>query len=202
MRIVCISDTHNCYPDLPDGDMLIHAGDATVMGSIPEIEEFGEWFNSQPFKHKIFVAGNHDWLYETAPSRANKIVQSLHDNSVEIEGLKIYGTSWNPRYHDWAFNVSRGPQMWEKLKDIPTDIDILVTHSPPYGIRDSTPRTYSLGCLDLFTKMKEMTQLKLHVFGHIHSGYGMEERDGVIYVNAANCDESYIISNDPIVVDI
>src|SRR5271157_2083754 len=68
MRIVFISDTHDLHERMltpvPDGDILIHAGDATGMGRMHEIAAFGAWFRHLPHKHKVFVAGNHDWLFE------------------------------------------------------------------------------------------------------------------------------------------
>ncbi|WEW58031.1 hypothetical protein PRK78_003498 [Emydomyces testavorans] len=64
IKIVCISDTHNCQPELPEGDVLIHAGDLTENGSFEEIQSQLAWLSSQPHRHKIFVAGNHDVLLD------------------------------------------------------------------------------------------------------------------------------------------
>src|SRR6478672_4215138 len=111
MKIVCLSDTHNCNEkiEVPGGDILIHAGDATINGTESEVEEFLAWFSRLPHRHKIFVAGNHDWLYEKNNRfarllTANFNINYLQDFSTEIEGLKIYGSPWQPRYFDWAFN--------------------------------------------------------------------------------------------------
>jgi 3',5'-cyclic AMP phosphodiesterase CpdA len=98
-KIVCLSDTHNFNHEIvvPDGDILIHAGDATVRGTEPEVEEFLAWFSSLPHRHKIFVAGNHDWLYERNNRfarllTANFGIRYLQDSAAEIEGLKFYGS--------------------------------------------------------------------------------------------------------------
>lgn len=212
-KIVFISDTHNCHENIfvPGGDILIHAGDATNLGTIEEIEKFGAWFASQPHKHKIFVAGNHDWLFETKPLSAQKLLDAsiiyLQDSAVEIAGLKIYGSPWQPRFFDWAFNLKRGAEMAEKWALIPKDADILITHGPPFGILDEVPRRYwveNTGCEELRKKVEEIAlsgKLKVHVFGHIHCGYGTTEKFGVKFINAANCDEDYNPTQKPVIVD-
>jgi Icc-related predicted phosphoesterase len=215
MKIVCLSDTHNCGGEIsvPDGDVLIHAGDATIRGTEHEVEEFLGWFSALPHKHKIFVAGNHDLLYETNNRLARSItanfkIKYLQDSATEIEGLKFYGSPWQPRFFDWAFNLNRGVEMAEKWKMIPADVDVLITHGPPNGILDEVPRgiwTENAGCEELRRRVAEITgfgKLKLHVFGHIHCGYGQKEDSGVKFVNASNCDESYEPTQPPIVVEL
>lgn len=213
MKIVCISDTHNCNEQIvvPDGDILIHSGDATTVGNIPQISAFNHWFKNLPHKFKIFVAGNHDWMFETNNSFARQMLDKsiiyLQDSTVEIEGLKIYGSPWQPRFFDWAFNLNRGAEMAEKWKLIPVDTDILITHGPPNGILDEVPRKYwveNTGCEELIKKVEELAKnnLKLHIFGHIHCGYGTAEKFGVRFVNASTCDESYNPTQPPIVVEI
>jgi Icc-related predicted phosphoesterase len=213
--IVCISDTHNCNEEIvvPDGDILIHSGDATIRGSEDEIVAFLGWFSGLPHKHKIFVAGNHDWMYEIANRRARLLTDNaqiiyLQDSSIEIDRLKIYGSPWQPRFYDWAFNLNRGAEMAEKWKLIPEDIDILITHGPPHGILDAVPRLSGIdhaGCEELRTRVEDIAahgKLKLHVFGHIHCGYGVHEDCGVKFVNASTCDEKYNPTQPPIVVDL
>jgi len=209
-KIVCLSDTHNCHEQIsvPDGDILIHAGDATIQGTIDEVISFNEWFANLPHPHKIFVAGNHDWLFETnnryARSLLDPSIHYLQDSSVEIEELKIYGSPWQPRFFDWAFNLMRGAELAEKWKLIPVDTDVLITHGPPFGILDAVPRQYFIentGCEELIKRV-ETIKPKLHIFGHIHCGYGTAEKFDVKFVNASNCDESYEPTNVPIVIDL
>lgn len=215
MKIVCISDTHNRNAEIevPDGDILIHSGDATIRGTQYEVEEFLAWFSRLPHRHKIFVAGNHDWLYEKENRfarllTANFKIKYLQDSFVEIEGLKIYGSPWQPRFYEWAFNLNRGAEMAEKWRMIPDDADILITHGPPHGILDEVPKKYGVentGCEELRKKIEEISvleKLKLHVFGHIHCGYGELSKFGVKFVNASACDESYEPAQPPIVVEI
>lgn len=206
-RIVCLSDTHNSNGQIavPEGDILIHAGDATITGTVEEIALFNEWFATLPHSFKIFVAGNHDWLFEIdnkfAISLLNKKIIYLQDSFVEIENLKIYGSPWQPRFFDWAFNLTRGAEIAEKWKLIPTDTDVLITHGPPFGILDLTPRGDNAGCEELRKRVEEIRP-KAHIFGHIHCGYGSKDHFGVKFINASNCDESYEPSNPPIVFDI
>lgn len=214
-KIVCLSDTHNCNGQIivPDGDILIHAGDATIRGTEHEIEEFLGWFSSLPHQFKIFVAGNHDWLYETNNHlarllTANFNIKYLQDSSISIEGMKIYGSPWQPRFYDWAFNLNRGAEMAEKWKLIPADTNILITHGPPHGILDEVPKKYwieNTGCEALRKRVEQLAafgKLKLHIFGHIHCGYGTAENFGVKFVNASNCNESYQPTQLPIVIDL
>jgi Icc-related predicted phosphoesterase len=213
-RIVCISDTHNCNEkiDVPEGDILIHSGDATITGTVEEIKRFNRWFSSLPHKHKIFVAGNHDWLFERNNELARTLLDTkivyLEDSDCEIEGLKIYGSPWQPRFYDWAFNLMRGAEIAEKWKFIPNDIDILVTHGPPNGVLDEVPRKWGIentGCEELRKRIDEIAwygRLKLHIFGHIHCGYGQAEIDKIKYVNASTCDEQYNPVQSPIVIDL
>lgn len=213
-RIVCISDTHNCNEqiEVPDGDLLIHAGDATTVGTREQIEKFNDWFVSLPHRKKIFVAGNHDWLFETNNIEARALLYReiiyLEDSAVEIDGLKIYGSPWQPRFFDWAFNLNRGPEMAKKWAMIPDDIDILITHGPPNGILDAVPRRWGIdhaGCEELHKRVEEIAgsgRLKLHAFGHIHCGYGTHDEYGIKFVNASTCDEQYLPTQAPIVFDL
>ena len=213
-RIICLSDTHNRHEQLtvPDGDILIHAGDATNQGTIEETIFFNKWFAALPHRHKIFVAGNHDWLFETNNPRARKSLDDsiiyLQDSFAEIENLKIYGAPWQPRFFDWAFNLKRGAELREKWKLIPDDVDVLITHGPPFGILDEVQRKYfveNTGCEELRKRVEDIAafgKLKLHIFGHIHCSYGRAEKFGVKFVNAANCDEAYAPTGAPVVIDL
>ena len=213
-RIVCLSDTHNCTHeiDVPDGDILIHAGDATIRGTIEEVAGFNRWFKSLPHRHKIFVAGNHDWLFQRDNDQARSLLDPsityLQDSASEIDGISIYGSPWQPRFYDWAFNLDRGEQMAEKWSLIPEDVaqdpcgvGVLITHGPPSGILDQTPEGEHAGCEELRKRIAQVRP-RLHVFGHIHLGYGTAELDGTRFVNGCSCDEDYHPSNSPVVIDI
>ena len=221
MRIVCISDTHGLHPKmkhpLPEGDILIHAGDCTNVGKEHEIGEFITWFkNIEGFQKKIFIAGNHDFGFERKgawlPGLIDKDMLNnfncvyLEDQEFLIEHpdlsrpLKVYGSPWQPRFYDWAFNVDRDKihVYWEK---IPRDSDIIITHGPVYGMLDLAPIGGRVGCNSLRFHVEQIKP-KLHVSGHIHCGYGVELDDNTIYVNASICDEKYRPINKPIIIDI
>jgi Icc-related predicted phosphoesterase len=210
MKIVCVSDTHcrHAAVNVPDGDVLIFAGDACMSGSLAELVSFAEWLKVLPHKEKIVVAGNHDWCLERPATRRtaeNVIAEAgawyLCDYAVTITGgLKVYGSPWQPEFCDWAFNLPRGKPLVDVWEKIPDDTDILVTHGPPVGPLDGTGRGVDrVGDADLAARVKQLNRLKLHVFGHIHEGHGVDERNDVISVNAA---VGYHLEGAPIVVDI
>lgn len=209
MRIVCISDTHSRHDqvDIPSGDVLIHAGDATMNGSIDEIVKFNRWLGRLPHPHKVLIAGNHDWLFEREPALAESLITNAHylrDDSVTVGGIKFYGSPWQPRVMHWAFNLSRGAELREKWNLIPGDIDVLVTHGPPHGLLDRVPcgpagAYESVGCEELSLAIGRVRP-KLHVFGHIHEGYGVTKSSMTTFVNACICDAAYRPSNHPVVI--
>jgi len=209
MRIVCISDTHTQHGvAIPIGDVLVHAGDLSHSGEWSVIGRALRWMAQWPHPHKIFIAGNHDWAFqrrpEDLPLYLPEGVTYLQDSGIEIEGLKFWGSPWQPWFHDWAFNLRRGPDIAAKWELIPEDVDVLITHGPPFGIRDQLPGTgQSVGCKDLLRRLEELPRLKLHVFGHIHHGYGMElDAQGRRFANACICDEAYRPANRPITIDL
>jgi len=210
MKIVCISDTHTYHHkiNVPDGDVVLHAGDFMSSGKRQnEIREFCRWFSSLPHKHKVFIAGNHDRFFEDYPGEARGIVANypityLQDESCEVEGLKIYGSPYSPEFLDWAFNLPLGEQLRKKWEEIPDDTDILITHGPPRGIMDFTLHgKIHTGCPDLLERVRAIRP-KLHLFGHIHEGYGILERDGTTFVNASCCTLRYRPTNEPFVFNI
>lgn len=213
MRLVCIADTHGRHskrgrmPKIPDGDVLIVAGDISSDGSKQATQLFNTFLGRQPHQHKIIIAGNHDWfLYEYDGHKVLYNATYLLDEAVIIEGVKFYGSPWQPDFKNYAFNLPRGAPLCKKWALIPEDTDVLITHGPPRGVLDRTPRTAvyesrRVGCKDLFARVYAVKP-KVHIFGHIHAAYGMEERDGIIFVNASTCTEEYAPINPAIVVDI
>lgn len=191
MNLVIISDTHGKHErlELPQGDMLIHAGDISRIGEPKEVIKFLDWFSNQDFKYKIFIAGNHDFYFERATEfEIKNIVPEgviyLNDSGVEIEGIKIWGSPITPWFHNWAFNRQRGDDINHHWEKIPVDTNILITHGPPHGILDTTSKNERVGCEDLKDKIEEL-ETTLHIFGHIHESYGIHSTERVTYVNAS-----------------
>lgn len=208
MRIVCLSDTHGLTDklEIPDGDVLIHAGDICGIGRNYELDQFNHFLAGLPHRHKIYIAGNHDSPLERGGRvLAEKLVTKaiyLQDNGIEIEGVKFWGSPWQPEFFNWSYNLPRGPQLAAKWAMIPGDTDVLVTHGPPLGILDRVNRRdNAVGCEDLLKRVEDIKP-KLHVFGHIHESYGVLEKNGTIYANASICNGHYWPGNPAIVVDL
>lgn len=214
LKLVLLSDTHTFHDkvSVPDGDVLIHAGDLCLEGTLLEAKAGFDWLASLPHEHKLLIAGNHDWVAQRNSTVWQLLalaagVTYLQDDGTTIEDKLFYGSPWQPEFCNWAFNVPRGEELrviWDK---IPASTDVLITHGPPFGILDqSRPGKFPrLGCTDLAQVVKNRDIL-LHVFGHIHGSYGQQEEFGtesvIQFVNAASCDETYRPVNQPIVVEI
>ena len=208
IRIVCISDTHGQHAKLgvPDGDVLIHAGDFMAFGDTPsEIVDFNQWLGKQPHRYKVVIAGNHDWMFERHPGAARELLGNaiyLENSGTEVAGLKIWGSPVQPEFNNWAFNVARGAAIRRYWEMIPDSTDVLVTHGPPFGMLDkSHPSTAHLGCEEL-AKAVEQIKPRLHIFGHIHGGHGQLIADGMCFVNASVVNEAYRLVHEPQVVEI
>jgi len=218
MIITFISDTHtkhrNITPDLPGGDLLIHAGDIMNSGyDENDIWEFLQWFESQEqYKSQVFIAGNHDRFFENHPDKTKNIlceysyVSYLQDCPLIYvngdESCKIYGSPWQPEFYNWAFNLPRnGEELKDKWNAIPENVDILVTHGPAWGHLDVTPYgNINVGCEALRERI-DVIKPKIHVFGHIHSGYGYKFHNGTHFINASVLNERYNYENKPITID-
>lgn len=233
MKLCFISDTHSKHNKLviPECDILFHSGDWTFTGQRHEVENFAKWLNKQPAKHIVLTAGNHERIFERAiqgsdqdPSSRTWITDKcprahlLIHESVEIEGLKIFGSPWTPAFgHDWAYNAGRDvveashifkPFIGDLWKDIPLDTNILITHGPGLGTLDwvtdfSAGRIINVGCHELSKKIYELKDLKIHAFGHLHyKGGCVMEQDGVKYINASSCDDQYNVTHLPVVIEL
>ncbi|MFO0601351.1 MAG: metallophosphatase domain-containing protein [Myxococcaceae bacterium] len=176
MRIVAVADTHNHHAELqvPDGDLFIHAGDLTNRGTRAELERVADWMRALPHRHKVFIAGNHDFLFQDEPEQARALFEGvtyLLDSEVTVGGVRVWGSPWQPWFHDWAFNLHRGAPLDAVWKKIPAGVDVLVTHGPPLGYGDLVYREERVGCEDLLRHLPRVGA-KLHLFGHIHEDRG------------------------------
>jgi Icc-related predicted phosphoesterase len=192
---------------VPDGDVLIHAGDCLGAGTLNNVEDLNDWLGTLPHRHKIVIAGNHDWVFQEAPEFAKDALTNaiyLEDSGVEIEGGRFWGSPWTPTFQNWAFMLDRGQALHDLWKQIPDDTDVLITHGPPKGIGDEASMMFkcqNVGCVDLLHRIERL-RLKAHIFGHIHEGYGEYILGGTRLVNASICTVRHEPTNPPIVLDI
>lgn len=189
--IVVISDTHGRHREVevPDGDILIHAGDFTGSGTLSGVDNVNDWLGTLPHDHKLVVAGNCDPCCEENPDEVRERLtnaQYLQDDAVEIDGIRFWGSPWQPKFLNMSFNLPRGEALAEKWEMIPDDTDVLITHGPPRGILDRTSRGEEVGDRALLTRVTELRPA-YHVFGHVHESSGTEIRGETTFVNAA-CD--------------
>lgn len=187
LTVVCISDTHNTKPDLPPGDLLLHAGDLTVSGTPAELHDALSWLASQPHRYKVVIAGNHDTCLDSNHRSQEKAaidweslfsnhgVVYLQDTATTLHfptpvdrTIKVYGSPKTRKHGSGGFQYAADKNPWVGV--VPVDTDILLTHGPPkYHLDLST----MLGCRFLLEEIWKVRPA-LHVFGHIHAGYGME----------------------------
>ncbi len=213
-RITFISDTHTKHEklDLPGGDTLIFSGDLMNSGYSPyEIEDFLRWFRRQDYDNLIFIAGNHDRLFENKPDLIKELltgyedIDYLQDSGVTLEdGTLVWGSPWQPEFYNWAFNLPRrGPGLETRWEMIPNSTGILVTHGPPQGHLDISGPPYNegdLGCELLRVRVDEIKP-QIHVFGHIHGSYGYKFHNGTHFFNASVLNERYETVNKPMTID-
>lgn len=192
MKILHLSDTHNCHHrlrDLPEADVVVHSGDFCMVGTEQEALDFLNWFCDLPYKHKIFICGNHDdCLYGANIDGLPDNVHQLSNSGVEIDGVKFYGV---PMFLEDCI-TERQSHNYEK---IPGDTDILITHSPAYGILDYDDGI-NYGSEEILMKLSDL-HLKAHLFGHIHAQHGILEQNDVIFSNGAIMNADYTVPNSP-----
>ncbi|MEQ9323144.1 MAG: metallophosphatase domain-containing protein [Polyangiaceae bacterium] len=194
MRLIALADTHGYHDELvvPDGDVLVHAGDMTTRGTLDELSAVGAFLAALPHRHKLVVAGNHDWGLQRDPDAAHAAlgdVTYLRDAGVTLHGPRFWGSPWQPQFFDWAFNLPRGQPLAERWALIPEDTDVLITHGPPRGYGDRCFDGRREGCDDLLARL-DVVRPSLHLFGHIHEDRGHWWRDETLIVNAtvAECE--------------
>lgn len=207
LKIVCIGDTHGYhrYLTIPDGDILIHAGDFMANGrSTKAIEDFNGWLGGLPHRHRIVIAGNHDLLFQSDPKAARAALTNatyLENFGVTVEGFRFWGCPVTPVLGHMAFAVERGAASRKYWDRVPDDTDVLITHGPPFRVLDKNDIAGEhLGCQEL-TRAILRVKPRLHIFGHVHGGYGQESGPGGTHmVNCALLNGKTL--NPPIVVEL
>lgn len=193
MKILHLSDTHGCHRrlrDLPEADVVVHSGDFTMNGSKAEAMDFMNWFCDLPYSHKIFICGNHDdCLYGANVDGLDDNVHYLCNSGIEIDGLKFYGV---PMFMGDCVTDRQS----RNYARIPEDTEILITHSPAYGILDFDDGI-NYGSEEILERLPYLTNLKAHLFGHIHAQHGIKFQNGTTFSNGAIMNTNYISPNAP-----
>lgn len=200
MIVTAISDLHGYQPRLPGGDLLIIAGDLTSNDKLSQHQQFREWIHSQNYRYTVYIAGNHDHGLLDYVQKGMPGVRYLCDSGTEFEGFRIWGSPWSPLFYGQnplasAFSVTES-ELIDKFALIPDDTDILVTHTPPWGILDYCSNG-RVGSGALLRRVKDVKPA-LHVFGHIHEGAGRVLVDDTLFVNASHVNGRYKPVNPPI----
>lgn len=231
MKLILLSDTHSLHRYLttriPDGDILIHAGDSTNCGSFQDLIEFRLFLNKLPHPIKLVISGNHDWCFQKNYNLSKQILTEkqdcsksknyeiiyggmkttqsifyLQDEQITINDINFYGSPWTPEFMNWAFMRKRGKEIAHIWSNIPDNTDVLITHGPPYGFLDTIkPGEEHLGDTELLKRIKQIKP-KYSIHGHIHGGYGILKDTNTTYINCSICNEVYKPINEPIVIEI
>jgi Icc-related predicted phosphoesterase len=229
MRIVALSDQHGHLPAIPPCDLLIIAGDVCpdrvgpfLAARDPDQQE--AWFNRhiRPWlagtgaPHTFLTWGNHDWcgqansFRDDSPAGATTGLRILVDTAATVsispggEAVTVWATPWSSQFMDWAF--MKPPADLERIyAQIPEQIDILVSHQPPYGFGDryrhqSSGRIEHLGSRELLTAIDRIRP-KLVICGHIHDGHGRFDYEDIPIYNVSIVDEQYRVVHEPTVID-
>lgn len=248
LKICHISDTHgpkyHTKLNIPECDVLIHSGDIGGRTTILELTEFLIWFDKQPARKKIWIAGNHDIILDKdyvfrkkkdldyvgamlleqqymdfLSLVKNYNITYLNNTEYTFEGIKFWGSPYTPSFHReyWAFNADRGQEIIKVWSKIPSDVNVLITHGPPFGIldivnaagRNEWHKNSHVGCEDLMNVIKRrLFNLKLHTFGHIHDNYGcilqsISNTRKVLFSNGAVLTNEYqLIVDKPLIITI
>lgn len=221
---------HREIGDIPPGDVLIHAGDFTNTGEPEQVQDLVDWLSELPHRFKVVIAGNHDITFDEKyylergaarfhnerealdPRSVRRILTEsahvvyLEDQELDVplgdSYIKLWGSPYQPAFCDWAFNLERGELMRVKASEIPTETDVLVTHGPPLGHGDMTSCNGRVGCEHTLIEVEARVKPSVHIFGHIHSGYGLSTNQTTAFVNASTCTSEYEPTNPPIVFDL
>lgn len=229
MRLALISDVHGQWAEFnyPEADVLIIAGDilhnysynreADAGQQLFELAKLNSFLGSlTEYRWKIVVAGNHDFAFQKRNLEARALLHNaiyLEDEGIVLDGVKFYGSPWQPHFYEWAYNfppsskwggndfkaADAAKSCWSK---IPDDTNVLITHGPPFDILDETVRGEKVGCPFLAKRIGELKQLKLSCFGHIHSSFGMKKIGDTIFANVAGLHEDYKTKNPVTVVEV
>jgi Icc-related predicted phosphoesterase len=198
------ADLHELHRDMeiPDADLLLIAGDVTMLSrSLWAIQDFNLWLGELPYKKVLLCGGNHDKFLDSPADDGPKLSNAtvLDNQAVSVAGLKVWGSpvTMSP---GGAYAMPSSDDRRRLFSSVPDDIDVLLTHIPPYGVMDQYPGSIEhQGCRELLATVRRVRP-KLHVFGHIHGCRGVIEFGGTTFVNAAMLGLGGGLENPPLVM--
>ncbi len=217
LKVSILSDLHGQKPTLPGGDLLIIAGDLTARDRLKQHIEWCDWMMKQDYKKIIFIAGNHDNKLRDSTevirtyicTKRNQYVY-LQDSGTEFEGWKIWGTPWSLWFDrinpECAAFTAHDLDLEEKYALIPEGTDIIISHTPPYGILDQNSDGYHCGSRSLRNAL-DRVKPKYCIFGHIHECGGQQlmykhQGPNTWCINASIMDKNYKSAQLPIHIEI
>lgn len=206
VRIVCFSDSHgqhkakklNNWFEKNPADILVFAGDLQL-NSLDDGTDFLKWISNTPYTYKIVTFGNHDGNYEIFTNEARKFkdVIILNQKGKRVMGINFFGSPYSLNFYNWWFMKSE-KELADLYDKIPNDTQVLITHTPVYGILDKSINGFSCGSESLKDKIEKLPKLKYHICGHIHEGYGKEKHGKITYINGSLLNYRYEMVNEPI----
>ena len=218
MKLCCISDTHGRHHDLDlskyPADVLVFAGDWTRGRDLglSETADFLQWLSEQPYKHKVFICGNHELQVEASTTQFDEMllmypgITYLQDSEVIIDDIKFYGSPYSNEFCNWAFmeNDVELSKIWDA---VPDDTQVLLTHGPAYNCNDLVKRSYGndphVGSKSLhYRKLALQDSLRVHISGHIHEAYNVDTSSRCINICPSVLNERYELVNEPILLEI
>lgn len=201
--LVLISDTHELHrgSDVPAGDILRHAGDFTMFSrSLETVEDFNNWLGDLGHRHKLIVPGNHEFFLQPDLNRTSLLTNAtvLVNETVVIDGLRFWGSPVTPLLGS-VFGIASPKERLQHWSGMP-DLDILITHGPPFGVLDrSSEQDEPMGDAELLDVVRKRQPL-LHVFGHVHGAYGQVSIGKTLFVNAAMLGVHGSLKHGPVVI--
>lgn len=210
MRATFVSDTHGLHARLSveRTDVLVHCGDFSVKGRKNELSRLLDWMAVQPATHRLLVLGNHDRYAREHPDETRSKCDDagvvwLEKNGVRIDSVHWWGSARMPPFRARGVPAESDPDRHVHWQSMPSDVDVLVTHVPPFGIGDRAFDGTPLGCVDLRHAVLEKAP-KIHVFGHIHESHGAfrEDGHGTEFYNAASFPLRSKEPRAPLVIDL
>ena len=173
MKVLFVSDEESkCYWDFfkkeafEGIDLIVSCGDLDA-----EYLSFLTTMTSIPV---LYVKGNHDYKYVNRPPEGCICIE---DDIFEFEGVRFLGLGGSYRYKEggnmYTENEmrSRVRRLWMKLF-MKKGFDVLVTHSPAYGVNDGEDLPHR--GFEVFVELIEKYRPKYFVHGHVHMNYGRE----------------------------